>query len=83
MITRASGGAGNLGGMAKINFSSRVGVWWTSDLWSINDVIARAREIEQLGYASLFYGEAGGKETFTQAAALLSGTERQIGRAHV
>lgn len=62
--------------MCKINFSARVGVWWTSDLWSINDVIARAREIEQLGYASLFYGEAGGKETFTQAAALLGETER-------
>ncbi|QUH04008.1 LLM class F420-dependent oxidoreductase [Saccharopolyspora erythraea] len=64
--------------MAQINFGSRVGVWWTSDAWSINDVIARAREIEQLGYASLFYGEAGGKETFTQAAALLGGTERLV-----
>ncbi|GAB2678552.1 LLM class F420-dependent oxidoreductase [Saccharopolyspora gloriosae] len=64
--------------MSKINFRSRVGVWWTSDLWPINDVIARAREIEQLGYASLFYGEAGGKETFTQAAALLGGTERLV-----
>ncbi len=62
--------------MAQINFGSRVGVWWTSDLWSINDVVARAREIERLGYASLFYGEAGGKESFTQAAALLGGTEQ-------
>ncbi|MHA6799851.1 LLM class F420-dependent oxidoreductase [Bounagaea algeriensis] len=64
--------------MAQINFSSRVGVWWTSDRWSINDVVARAREIEQLGYASLFYGEAGGKEAFTQAAAVLGGTERLV-----
>ncbi|MHB9756930.1 LLM class F420-dependent oxidoreductase [Streptomyces sp. BYX5S] len=64
--------------MANINFSSRVGVWWTSDRWPINDVVARAREIENLGYASLFYGEAGGKETFTQAAALLGGTERLV-----
>lgn len=69
---------GSLGGMANINFSSRVGVWWTSDRWPINDVVARAREIENLGYASLFYGEAGGKETFTQAAALLGGTERLV-----
>ncbi|PSL00858.1 putative F420-dependent oxidoreductase [Murinocardiopsis flavida] len=64
--------------MAEINFSSRVGVWWTSDRWSINDVISRAHEIEQLGYASLFYGEAGGKEAFTQAAALLGGTGRLV-----
>ncbi|SDJ96800.1 probable F420-dependent oxidoreductase, MSMEG_4141 family [Actinopolyspora mzabensis] len=64
--------------MAQIDFVSRVGVWWTSDLWSINDVITRAREIEWLGYGSLFYGEAGGKETFTQAAALLGGTERLV-----
>lgn len=69
---------GSLGCMANINFSSRVGVWWTSDRWPINDVVARAREIENLGYASLFYGEAGGKETFTQAAALLGGTERLV-----
>ncbi|MUL43218.1 LLM class F420-dependent oxidoreductase [Streptomonospora sp. PA3] len=64
--------------MAAIDFSSRVGVWWTSDRWSINEVIPRAREIEQLGYGSLFYGEAGGKEAFTQAAALLGGTERLV-----
>ncbi|MHA6804561.1 LLM class F420-dependent oxidoreductase [Salinifilum ghardaiensis] len=64
--------------MADIDFRSRIGVWWTSDSWSINDVLARAREIEQLGYASLFYGEAGGKESFTQAAALLGGTERLV-----
>ncbi|MBP2368273.1 LLM class F420-dependent oxidoreductase [Pseudonocardia parietis] len=64
--------------MVNINFSSRVGVWWSSDLWSITDAIDRAREIEQLGYGSLFYGEAGGKEAFTQAAALLGGTERLV-----
>ncbi|GGV66367.1 LLM class F420-dependent oxidoreductase [Streptomyces longisporoflavus] len=64
--------------MVNINFSSPVGVWWTSDRWPIADVIARAREIEQLGYGSLFYGEAGGKETLTQAAALLGNTERLV-----
>ncbi|MEU6676513.1 LLM class F420-dependent oxidoreductase [Streptomyces sp. NPDC046925] len=64
--------------MVNINFSSSVGVWWTSDRWPIADVIARAREMEQLGYGSLFYGEAGGKEALTQAAALLGGTERLV-----
>ncbi|WP_024804137.1 LLM class F420-dependent oxidoreductase [Nocardia sp. BMG51109] len=64
--------------MTEINFGSRVGVWWTSDMVPITDVIARAREIERLGYASLFYGEAGFKEAFTQAAALLGGTERLV-----
>ncbi|MDA3628658.1 LLM class F420-dependent oxidoreductase [Saccharopolyspora oryzae] len=64
--------------MAQINFSSRVGVWWTSDTWSIRDVRARAREIEELGYGSLFYGEAFGKESFTQAGALLGATERLV-----
>ncbi|NEB81885.1 LLM class F420-dependent oxidoreductase [Streptomyces sp. SID14478] len=64
--------------MANINFSSAVGVWWTSDQWPIRDVLARAREIEGLGYGSLFYGEAGGKESLTQAAALLGGTERLV-----
>lgn len=39
---------------ADLNFSSPVGAWWTSDRWSISDVMARAREIEDLGYASLF-----------------------------
>ncbi|MGW7067226.1 LLM class F420-dependent oxidoreductase [Streptomyces sp. NPDC054855] len=64
--------------MANINFSAPVGVWWTSDRWPITDVITRAREMEQLGYGSLFYGEAGGKESLTQAAALLGATERLV-----
>ncbi|GAA1775044.1 LLM class F420-dependent oxidoreductase [Streptomonospora arabica] len=64
--------------MGGIDFRSRVGVWWSSDRWPVNEVLSRAREIEQLGYASLFYGEAGGKEAFTQAAALLGGTDRLV-----
>ncbi|WP_344681136.1 LLM class F420-dependent oxidoreductase [Saccharopolyspora taberi] len=64
--------------MAKIDFSSRVGVWWTSDTWPIRDVQSHTREIEQLGYGSLFYGEAAGKESLTQAAALLSATDRLV-----
>ena len=64
--------------MAQIDFDSRFGVWWTSDSWPITDARDRAGEMERLGYASLFYGEAGGKETFTQAAAFLGGTERLV-----
>ena len=64
--------------MPKIDFSSRVGVWWTSDTWPIRDVQSHAREIEQLGYGSLFYGEAVGKESLTQASALLAATERLV-----
>lgn len=63
---------------ARIDFPSRVGVWWTSDSWSITDVAAVAREIEELGYGSLFYGEAYGKETLTQAGALLGATDRLV-----
>ena len=37
-----------------------------------------ARDIEALGYGSLFYGEAYGKETLTQAGAFLAGTERLV-----
>ncbi|GAA4618698.1 LLM class F420-dependent oxidoreductase [Saccharopolyspora hordei] len=64
--------------MAEIKFPSRVGVWWTSDTWPIREVQSRAREIEQLGYGSLFYGEAAGKESLTQAAALLAATDRLV-----
>ena len=64
--------------MAQIDFPSRVGVWWTSDAWSMPDAQAVARDIEALGYGSLFYGEAYGKETLTQAGAFLAATERLV-----
>lgn len=38
----------------------------------------RAKEFEALGYGSLFYGEAFGKESLTQAGALLGATERLV-----
>ncbi|MFE4851583.1 hypothetical protein, partial [Streptomyces sp. NPDC056689] len=63
---------------ADINFGSPGGAWWASDRWSISEVMARAREIEDLGYASLSYGEAGGRESCTQAAAQPGGTERLV-----
>ena len=64
--------------MAQIDFPSRVGVWWTSDTWPIRDVQTAARELQELGYGSLFYGEGFGKESFTQAAALLGATDRLV-----
>ncbi|GAB3300837.1 LLM class F420-dependent oxidoreductase [Parasphingorhabdus pacifica] len=64
--------------MPQIDFPSRVGVWWTSDTWPIRDVQVAARELQDLGYGSLFYGEAIGKESLTQAAALLGATDRLV-----
>ena len=62
----------------EIAFPSRVGVWWTSDAWSMPEAQQVARDVEALGYGSLFYGEAYGKETLTQAGAFLAGTERLV-----
>lgn len=63
---------------ARIDFPSRVGVWWTSDSWRIADAAQVARDLEGMGYGSLWYGEAYGKETFTQAGAFLNATERLV-----
>ncbi|MFC5142422.1 LLM class F420-dependent oxidoreductase [Actinomycetospora rhizophila] len=63
---------------ARIDFPSRIGVWWTSDTWSIRDAQQAARDIEAMGYGSLFYGEAYGKETLTQAGAFLAATDRLV-----
>jgi alkanesulfonate monooxygenase SsuD/methylene tetrahydromethanopterin reductase-like flavin-dependent oxidoreductase (luciferase family) len=63
---------------AQIDFPSRIGVWWTSDTWSMPDARQAARDIEAMGYGSLFYGEAYGKETLTQAGAFLAATERLV-----
>ena len=61
-----------------IDFPSRIGVWWTSDAWTIGAASQVARDIERMGYGSLFYGEAYGKETLTQAGAFLAATERLV-----
>ncbi len=59
-------------------YPSRVGVWWTSDSWTIGAATEVARDIERLGYGSLWYGEAYGKESLTQAGAFLNATERLV-----
>ncbi|WP_018330718.1 TIGR03620 family F420-dependent LLM class oxidoreductase [Actinomycetospora chiangmaiensis] len=63
---------------ARIDFPSRVGVWWTSDAWRISDATDVARDLEGMGYGSLWYGEAYGKESLTQAGAFLNATERLV-----
>ncbi|MEH3052555.1 MAG: TIGR03620 family F420-dependent LLM class oxidoreductase [Patulibacter minatonensis] len=57
----------------------RVGIW-TSALDAVSPAAAarHAAEIEALGYGSLFFGEAYGREAFTNAAQLLGAGERLI-----
>ncbi|RDH79576.1 LLM class F420-dependent oxidoreductase [Mycolicibacterium moriokaense] len=61
-----------------IDFPSRVGVWWSSETWPTPDAQAVARDIEGLGFGSLFIPEVSGKECLTQSMALLSATERLV-----
>ena len=53
---------------------------WTSDLNSLSAPQAReaVAEIEQLGYAALWFGEALGREAFANASILLSATSRLV-----
>jgi probable F420-dependent oxidoreductase len=57
-----------------ISFSSRVGVWWRTDNWPTRDALSVAREIEELGYGSLFFPEGGGKDSLVQATTFLGAT---------
>lgn len=63
---------------ARIDFPSNIGVWWASETWAMPDAQEVAREIEALGYGSLFLPEVTGKECLTQSAAFLSATERLV-----
>ncbi|CAJ1509356.1 LLM class F420-dependent oxidoreductase [[Mycobacterium] burgundiense] len=63
---------------ARIDFPSRIGVWWASETWAMPDAQAVARDIEQMGYGSLFLPEVGGKECFSQSAAYLAATDRLV-----
>lgn len=63
---------------ARIDFPSRIGVWWASETWSITDAQDVAREIEALGFGSLFIPEVTGKECLTQSAAFLAATDRLV-----
>jgi len=61
-----------------VDFPSRIGVWWASETWAMPDAQDVAREIESLGYGSLFIPEAVGKECLTQSMAFLSATDRLV-----
>ena len=56
----------------------RVGLWHFLDLAPARAAQAAAREIEGLGFCTLWIPEAIGREAFTHAALLLAGTERLI-----
>ncbi|CDO23399.1 MULTISPECIES: LLM class F420-dependent oxidoreductase [Mycolicibacterium] len=63
---------------AHIDFPARVGVWWASDTWSMPEAQKVARDVEALGYGSLFLPETVGKEALTQSAAFLAATDRLV-----
>ncbi|MCZ4590367.1 TIGR03620 family F420-dependent LLM class oxidoreductase [Rhodococcus opacus] len=61
-----------------IAFPSKIGVFWNSEPWPIADAQIMAREIEALGYGSLFMPEGGGKDALVESAAFLGATERLV-----
>ncbi|MCV7172192.1 LLM class F420-dependent oxidoreductase [Mycobacterium manitobense] len=63
---------------AAIDFPSRVGVWWNSGPWPIREAQDIAREIEELGFGSLFMPEGSGKDVLVESAAFLAATDRLV-----
>lgn len=63
---------------ARIDFPSRIGVWWASETWPITEAQQVVAEIEDLGFGSLFLPEVVGKECLTQSAAFLAATRRLV-----
>lgn len=63
---------------ATVDFPSRVGVWWNSEPWPIREAQHIAREIEGLGFGSLFMPEGGGKDALVESAAFLAATDRLV-----
>ena len=51
---------------ARIDFPSRIGVWWASDTWPMQAAQEVASEIEALGYGSLFLPEVGLKDCMVE-----------------
>ena len=56
----------------------RVGIWHFLDLFPAAAAQEAAREVERLGFKTLWIPEALGREAFTHAGLLLAGTERLI-----
>lgn len=63
---------------ARIDFPSRIGVWWASDTWPMPAAQEVARDIEAMGYGSLFLPEIGFKDALVESAAFLDATERLV-----
>ncbi len=73
-------GIGGIGGRALAARLGRVGVWsFALQRLTAADEGAAVRELERLGYPSVWMPESiGSKEVFTHAAILLAGSERAI-----
>jgi probable F420-dependent oxidoreductase len=56
----------------------RVGIWHFLDLFPAAAAQEAAREVERLGFKTLWIPEALGREAFTHAGLLLAGTDRLI-----
>ena len=63
---------------ARIDFPSRIGVWWGAMSFPIHVAQEVAREIESLGYGSLFIPEVGVKDCLVESAALLDATDKLV-----
>lgn len=63
---------------ARIDFPSRIGVWWASDTWPMPAAQEVARDIESMGYGSLFLPEIGFKDALVESAAFLAATDRLV-----
>ncbi|MCG5434086.1 LLM class F420-dependent oxidoreductase [Mycobacterium sp. MYCO198283] len=63
---------------ATVEFPSRVGVWWNSEAWPIREAQEVARDIEGMGFGSLFMPEGGGKDALVESAAFLAATDRLV-----
>lgn len=63
---------------ARIDYPARIGVWWASDSWPMSAAQDVAREIEALGFGSLFIPEVGLKDCLVESAAFLAATERLV-----
>ncbi|WP_374198771.1 LLM class F420-dependent oxidoreductase [Mycobacterium sp. MYCO198283] len=61
-----------------MHFPARIGVWWAAEAFPIRTAQQIARDIEDMGYGSLFIPEVGFKEVMSQGAAFLAATERLI-----
>lgn len=56
-----------------------VGIWTAAlDALPASEVAAAAQELEELGYGSLWFGEAYGRESLTTAQLLLTATQRLV-----